>query len=357
MQLEHKIAMTTKLFTLTSQPIVIAGPCSIESLSQLETVCTAFNRDRRINLVRCGVWKPRTRPGGFEGLGEPALEWISQIRAQHPNLHFCCEVARPEHVELCLHYGIEAVWLGARTTVNPFLVGELAEAMQGSGLAVMVKNPVTPDIGLWVGALERLSKSGLDNLAAVHRGFSTYNNFSYRNNPLWEIPIELKRLMPHLPLLCDPSHIGGQRSLVSSLSQMALDLHFDGLMIECHPDPDNALTDAKQQITPEQLFAILDNLNPHSHNETTPGDIQLLREQLDIIDAELLKLLSQRMKISSSIGVIKQKHNLPIFQPQRWQQVLQKQIESGQALGLDGDFVKEITEKIHGESIRLQEKC
>ncbi len=343
-----------KLFSINSKSIIIAGPCSVESQQQLASVVALLNEDPRVGLVRCGIWKPRTRPGGFEGLGEPALKWLAAISKEFPRLHFCCEVARPEHVNLCLQYNIETVWIGARTSVNPFLVGELAEAMRGSNMAVMVKNPITPDVALWIGAIERLQQTGIEDIAAVHRGFSTYNNFNYRYNPLWEIPIELKRRMPELPLFCDPSHIGGKRELIAQISQMALDLHFDGLMIECHPNPGNALTDSQQQVTPSELSTILDSLKVREYDETAPGDLQRLREQMDVIDTEILKLIGQRMKISQDIGKIKQAHNMPIFQPQRWQQVIERQMQSAKEMGLDEEFVKELTEKIHGESLRMQ---
>lgn len=321
---------------------------------QLQQIAASIAKDDRISMMRCGVWKPRTRPGGFEGMGEPALRWISDLRKTYPTMRFCCEVARPEHIELCLQYSMDAVWIGARTSVNPFLMGELAEALRGTNLAVMVKNPITPDVDLWVGAVERLRAVGIEDLAAIHRGFATYNNLGYRNNPLWEIPIEMKRRMPKLPLLCDPSHIGGRRELVAQLSQMALDLHFDGLMIECHPSPDDALTDSLQQIRPSELTTLLDSLKIRQQG-TTPGEMRRLREELDMIDTQLLELLSRRMKISFAIGNIKRKHNMPIFQPERWQQVLDKQLEKGRSLGLDANFVKELSEKIHGESLRQQE--
>ena len=355
LQIEKQLARMDKLFTISDKPIIITGPCSIESELQLRLVAEPISQDHRISMIRCGVWKPRTRPGGFEGMGEPALKWIASVKKDYPTLPFCCEVARPEHIELCLQYGINAVWVGARTSVNPFLVSELAEALKGTNLAVMVKNPITPDVDLWIGAIERIQQVGISDIAAVHRGFSTYNNFGYRNNPLWEIPIELKRRIPQLPLLCDPSHIGGQRELIAPLSQMALDLHFDGLMIECHPDPDNALTDCQQQITPTELILILDSLKIRSHNEAAPSDLGRLREQLDVIDTQILKLLSQRMKISKDIGAIKHHHNMPIFQPQRWQQVLEHQMKAGKEMGLNEQFIKELTEKIHGESLRQQE--
>ena len=343
-----------RILTISTKPIVIAGPCSAENPMQLQQIAASIAKDDRISMMRCGVWKPRTRPGGFEGMGEPALRWISDLRKTYPTMRFCCEVARPEHIELCLQYSMDAVWIGARTSVNPFLMGELAEALRGTNLAVMVKNPITPDVDLWVGAVERLRAVGIEDLAAIHRGFATYNNLGYRNNPLWEIPIEMKRRMPKLPLLCDPSHIGGRRELVAQLSQMALDLHFDGLMIECHPSPDDALTDSLQQIRPSELTTLLDSLKIRLQG-TTPGEMRRLREELDMIDTQLLELLSRRMKISFAIGNIKRKHNMPIFQPERWQQVLDKQLEKGRSLGLDANFVKELSEKIHGESLRQQE--
>ena len=289
-------------------------------------------------------------------MGEPALRWIADLKREFPTLPFCCEVARPEHIGLCLQHGIDTVWIGARTTVNPFLVSDIADALKGSDIAVMVKNPITPDVELWMGAIERLQQAGITDIAAIHRGFSTYNNFGYRNNPLWEIPIELKRRLPQLPLLCDPSHIGGQRTLVAPLSQMALDLHYDGLIVECHNDPDTALSDSRQQITPTQLVSLLDGLVIRSHSNTSPGDLDRMREQLDVIDTQILKLLSQRMKISKDIGHVKRRHNMPIFQPQRWQQVLERQMAAARSMGLDEQFVKDITEKIHGESLRMQEQ-
>ena len=345
-----------KLFTINDKPLIIAGPCSAESPEQLRQVADALSSDSRISMFRCGIWKPRTRPGGFEGMGETALQWIESLRKDYPKMLFCCEVARPEHAELCQRYGIDAVWIGARTSVNPFLVGELAESLRGSGLAVMVKNPITPDVNLWIGAIERLQQARINDIAAIHRGFTTYNHTAYRNNPLWEIPIELKRRMPELPLLSDPSHISGRREMVARLSQMALDLHFDGLMIECHPDPIHALTDSSQQITPQELHTLLDGLKIRQQGTTTPGDIRRLRDELDMIDTQLLELLSQRMKISTTIGDIKREHNMPLFQPERWQHVLDKQIAKGTTLGLDAQFVKELSEKIHGESLRQQGK-
>lgn len=343
-----------RLFNVSDKPIIIAGPCSAESLHQLQSVSYHLQSDSRVAMMRIGVWKPRTRPGGFEGMGEPALEWADKVHSLYPGLPICCEVARPEHIELCLQHSIDAVWIGARTTVNPFLVGELAETLRGTTLGVLVKNPITPDVDLWMGAIERLLKAGIVDIAAVHRGFSTYNNFGYRNNPLWEIPIELRRRMPQLPLLCDPSHIAGRRDLVAPVAQMSLDLHFDGLMVECHDDPDSALTDSQQQLSLTDFTALLNNLKVRQFSDTAPSDLQRMREQLDIIDTQILKLLSQRMKISKDIGAIKHAHNMPIYQPSRWQQVLDRQIQNAKQMGLDEQFVKDITEKIHAESLRMQ---
>lgn len=344
-----------KLFEINTLPTIIAGPCSAETETQMQETVEALSKDPRIGMIRCGVWKPRTRPGGFEGLGSKALQWISDIKKSYPQLKFCCEVARPGHVELCLKYGINAVWIGARTSVNPFLVGELAAALHGTDMAVMVKNPITPDVNLWIGAVERMLNAGIEDIAAVHRGFTTYNSIGFRNNPLWELPIEFKRRMPEVPLFCDPSHIAGRSEPIAALCQTALDLHFDGLMIEAHCHPDMALTDSTQQITPEELSCLLDRLVLRRQKEYTPGDLLRLRDQLEAIDAQLLELLSRRMDISRSIGEIKRAHNMPLFQPERWQQVLQKQIDTGRSLGLDEDFVKEISEKIHRESLRQQE--
>ena len=344
-----------RLFIISNKPIVIAGPCSAESPEQLLHVAEAVAADSRVSMMRLGVWKPRTHPGGFEGMGATALSWVDALRSEYPQMLFCCEVARPEHVSACLQHSIDAVWIGARTSVNPFLMGELAESLRGSGLGVMVKNPITPDVELWVGAIERLLNAGVTDLAAIHRGFDTYNNSGYRNNPLWSIPIELKRRMPDLPIFSDPSHIGGSRELVAPLSQMALDLHFDGLMIECHPSPDDALTDKQQQIRTADLTPLLDSLKVRQHNASAPEELIRLRQELDSIDTQLLELLSRRMRISSAIGTVKRSHNMPLFQPQRWQQVLDNQIAQGKKMGLDEAFVKGLSETIHGESLRQQE--
>lgn len=344
-----------KRFIHNNMPLIIAGPCSVESEKQLRDTVMPLLSERRVSMIRCGVWKPRTRPGGFEGYGEEALRWMSRLNEEMGNrVEFCCEVATPLHVETCLKYGIGTVWIGARTSVNPFLVGELAAAMQGSGLSVMVKNPMTPDVSLWLGAIERILHAGIEDVAAIHRGFSTYNNQGYRNNPLWEIAIELKREMPETTMICDPSHIAGCRDLIEPLSQTALDLHFDGLMIECHASPNQALTDCQQQITPTTLTQILDRLQPRRHDETGSRELELLREQIDSIDGEILGLLSKRMHAADEIGRIKQASNMSLYQPQRWKKVMERQIIEGERLGLDEDFIKELMERIHSESIKRQ---
>lgn len=339
--------------TLTSNhtPIIVAGPCSVESPEQLREVTARLVG--RVNLIRGGVWKPRTRPGGFEGMGEQALLWMSDAKRDFPAARFCCEVARPEHVELCLRYGVDAVWIGSRTTGNPFSVGEICSALKGCRLPVMVKNPLTPDVKLWLGAIERVQQAGIDDVTAVHRGFFTYNNCGYRNNPLWEVPIELKRLLPDMPVLCDPSHIGGRRDLLSQLMQTAIDLHFDGLMVEVHPNPGQALTDAEQQSTPDAFFQMLENLRLHQDNDT-PDALRVLRQQIDDIDRQLLLLLGERLDVSRRIAQVKADNNMAVFQPKRWEEVLAQKLQLAQEAGIDPGFVKEIYEKIHAESVKVQ---
>lgn len=341
------------IFKTNESPIIIAGPCSVESLSQMRQVIQALPHNE-VAWIRGGIWKPRTRPGGFEGMGREALQWISDLKREFPSLRFCTEVAQPEHVELCLQHGVDAVWIGSRTTGNPFSVGEICNALQNTHLPVLVKNPMTPDINLWIGAIERVSKAGIESVAAVHRGFSLYNNLGYRNNPLWEVPIELKRQLPDLPLLCDPSHIGGKRELLHQLMQTAMDLHFDGLMIEVHPSPDSALTDADQQLTPEDFFAILKKLSFRKDSESTPFELKHLREQIDLIDAQLIHLLSERLETSKKIAEVKGQNNMAVYQPKRWEEVLERKLALAQEHGIDPSFVKDLYEKIHAESVKVQ---
>ena len=341
-------------------PYIVAGPCSVESRSQLEETAVALSRMPQVQMVRCGVWKPRTRPGQFEGLGETALQWISEIRTSgcmvRP-LPFACEVARPEHVEVALRYGIDAVWVGARTTANPFMVQELAEALRGTGMPVLVKNAPSPDVQLWMGAIDRLRRVGLTEVTAVHRGYDLFRNDGYRNNPLWEMPIELRRAMPDVPLLCDPSHIAGRRGPIAALAQTAMNLGFDGLMVEVHPHPDEAYTDAAQQITPATLQHLLDHLELRRTDAGIMGEeLAQLRGQIDHIDRQVLQLLAARMEVSAQIAQLKRQGNMAVFQPKRWDALLQDRLEQAREMGLDEEFVKELFEKVHAESVRIQQE-
>lgn len=344
------------IFYTNGKPYIIAGPCSIENREQLHRTVVPLLDDERIPLIRGGVWKPRSRPGGFEGLGEPALQWVAELKAQHPHMRFCCEVAHPAHVELCMRYHVDALWIGARTSGDPFSMGELCAALRGTDTPVLVKNPTTPDIQLWIGAIERVMEAGIHHVAAVHRGFFTYNSIGYRNNPLWEVPIELKRRMPQLPLFCDPSHIAGQRDPLLQLMQTALDLHFDGLMVEVHHQPDAALTDQQQQIDPQLFLHMLDRLILRSQEELSSEELTLLRQQIDQIDQQILQCLHTRCELSRSIAQVKKRNNTTILQPKRWESVLENKIAVAQHLGLSTAFVKDLYEKIHAESVRIQEE-
>lgn len=335
---------------------IIAGPCSVESYAQLRQVTEILGRMPEVTLIRAGVWKPRTRPGAFEGLGEPALGWMRDLGAEF-GVGYCCEVARPEHVELCLSYGINAFWLGARTTTNPFMVEELCQALHGSHARVLVKNPVCPDVRLWGGTIERLQKAGIDDLMAVHRGFSMYNNQGYRNAPLWEVALELRREFPAVPILCDPSHMGGRADLVVTLATQALQLDYDGLMVEVHPDPSTALTDGGQQLTPQAFADMLKWWNADKTAPTPPSsanELDTLRRNIDDIDHELITLLSQRMKVSREIAKVKRRTGMTVYQSDRWAEVVDDRLRQAAAMGLDTSFTRDMMEKIHGESIRVQ---
>ena len=345
-----------KLKTKNLKLEIISGPCSIESLPQFTSVVESLAALPQVSMIRCGVWKPRTMPGGFEGLGEEALLWIDEQKKAHPQLKFCCEVANARHVEATLNHSIDAVWIGARTTGSPFAVEEITEALRGCHLPVFVKNSPVPDIHVWIGALERCRKVGLNHIAAIHRGFDIYNNLGYRNNPLWEIPMELHRIMPDLPLICDPSHICGRREMIAQVSQTALDLHFDGLMIEVHPNPDLALTDARQQLSPAEFKALLEKLTIRTTDENNcETELQQQRRNIDEIDRQILELLAQRQKASQAIALIKKRANMTVFQPNRWNDLLNDHLRQAESLGLDPAYIKEIFEKIHTESVRRQE--
>ena len=341
------------IFKTNTSPLIIAGPCSIESETQLRQIATLLPSEK-VQWIRGGVWKPRTRPGGFEGYGEQALQWIAQVKHTLPNVRFCCEVAHPEHVELCLKYGIDGLWIGSRTVGNPFSINEICSALKGTELPILVKNPMNPDVKLWIGAIERVMQAGIRSIAAVHRGFSLFNNMGYRNAPLWEIPIELRRLVPDHPIICAPSHIGGRRELIPNLMQTAIDLHFDGLMVEVHPSPNEALTDNEQQLTPTEFITLLSQLRIHQHEGSKPTELKLLRQQIDIIDKQLMDCLTQRFNISRQIAQVKKENNMAVFQPKRWEEVLERKLTLAREQGLNPEFIKEIYEKIHAESVKVQ---
>lgn len=338
------------------RPLVIAGPCSAESEEQVLQTAREVRKIHGVNVFRAGVWKPRTRPNGFEGVGIPALKWLKSVK-EETGLLTAVEVARAQHVYEALKYGVDILWIGARTSVNPFSVQEIADALQGADVPVWVKNPINPDLNLWIGALERLNQVGIKRLGAIHRGFSTFEKTPYRNAPKWEIPIELKRLVPDIPIICDPSHISGNRDIIHSLSQKALDMAMNGLMIETHINPDKALSDAAQQLRPEALKQILDNLyyrKPDGDGKEPEEFLRTLRQEIDIVDNQLLEAISRRDEIVCKIGMYKKNHNMTILQVSRWQQLLEDRLNQAGKLGLDEEFVKSVYQLIHDRSIKIQ---
>jgi chorismate mutase len=336
------------------RPFIIAGPCSAENETQVLESAKAIRDIGTAEYFRCGIWKARSRPEGFPGAGSVAFSWLKRVKDE-TGLKNCVETALPEHIELCLENGIDMIWIGARTVVNPYSVNELSEALKGVNIPVMVKNPMHPDIDLWTGALERLNKAGIDKLLAVHRGFATHHSDPFRNTPLWEIPIELKRRHPGLPVLVDPSHICGKRELVPVIAQLAVDMAFDGLMIEVHPDPENALSDRDQQLNPGQFADLMKKLTVRTVKDGAAiKEIELLRQQIDQLDKALIDTLSERMRIAKKIGEIKQKENLAILQMERWKKILEERISTAEKAGLDPSFFKRLLELIHKESIRVQ---
>jgi len=333
------------------RPIVIAGPCSAETEEQ--TLKTARQLAAKgCHMFRAGVWKPRTKPGGFEGNGEAALPWLKSVK-EETGMMVSTEVATAEHVELCLKYGIDILWVGARTTANPFAVQAIADALKGVDIPVFVKNPVNPDIELWIGALERINGAGIKRLGAIHRGFSSYDKKIYRNHPMWQIPIELHRRYPNLPLVCDPSHIGGRRDLIAPLCQQAMDMGFDGLIVESHCSPELAWSDANQQVTPDILDYILSMLVIRNETVTTEN-ISTLRKQIDELDNQLIEILAQRMKVCREIGEYKKAHDMTIVQTARYSEILGKRGAQGSLMGIGQDCVKGIFELIHEESVHQQ---
>lgn len=340
----------------SKRPFIIAGPCSAETEEQvLQTARELAKQD--IDLFRAGIWKPRTRPGSFEGVGVPGLAWLKRVK-EETGLRVTTEVAKTEHVFEALKYGIDVLWLGARTTVNPFSVQEVADALRGTDIPVFIKNPINPDLALWMGAIERIYKAGITKIGVIHRGFSHHGESKYRNVPRWQIPIELKREFPNIQILCDNSHICGRRDTLLDVAQKALDLNFDGIMTEVHPTPDDAWSDAAQQITPVQFQELVANLKvrKQTYDASFLDTLEHLRHQIDEIDDDLLNLLEARMKLSESIGEYKKQNNIAILQPDRWGEILDRSVAKGTAKGLTKDFVYDVFKAIHKESIDKQSK-
>lgn len=337
----------------SERPFIIAGPCSAETEEQVMTTARQL-AEKGCHMFRAGIWKPRTKPGGFEGNGELALPWMQQVK-QETGMLTATEVATPEHVELALKYGIDLLWVGARTTANPFAMQSLADSLKGVDVPVLVKNPVNPDLELWIGALERINGAGIKRLGAIHRGFSSYDKKIYRNLPMWQIPIELKRRIPSLPIVNDPSHIGGRRDLIAPLCQQAMDLGMDGLIVESHCNPDKAWSDASQQVTPDILDYILSILVIREETQTTEN-ISALRKQIDEIDNSLIEILAKRMRISREIGQYKKEHGMTILQTSRYSEILDKRGAQGSLMGIDSECIKKIFEAIHEESVNQQMK-
>ena len=333
------------------RPLVIAGPCSAETEEQVMNTATQLAK-RGIKIFRAGIWKPRTKPGGFEGIGEEGLPWMQRVK-QETGMLVGTEVATAKHVEAALKAGIDVLWIGARTTANPFAVQELADSLRGVDVPVLVKNPVNPDLELWIGALERINGAGVKRIGAIHRGFSSYDKKIYRNTPMWHIPIELRRRIPNIPIICDPSHIGGKRELIAPLCQQAMDLGMDGLIVESHCNPDSAWSDAKQQVTPDILDYILNLLVIRKQTASTES-LTELRKQIDECDNDLIELLAKRMRVSREIGIYKKEHEIQVVQTDRYSEILEKRGAQGALCGIDSECVKKIFEAIHEESVRQQ---
>jgi chorismate mutase len=343
----------TKLYD--KRPVVIAGPCSAESEEQVLNIAHQL-KDQGIDLYRAGIWKPRTRPNSFEGVGSIGLKWLRRVK-EETGLKTTTEVAKKAHVEEALYHDIDTLWIGARTTVNPFSVQEIADALQGVDIPVMIKNPINPDLGLWIGAIERIMKAGVTKIAAIHRGFASYGEKYYRNKPMWQIPIELKSRFPELTIICDNSHICGRRDILGDVAQQAMDLNYDGIMTEVHNNPDKAWSDAAQQITPDVFKSLVEGLNLRSDDADkvlTKAQLDSVRAEIDVIDSQVLKIMEDRMKLVDKIGQYKKENNVPILQSARWKEVLEKAIKKGATKGLSAEFVETIFKAVHQESINHQ---
>lgn len=341
---------------LTKRPLIISGPCSAETEEQVMETAVRLKNTGKVDVLRAGIWKPRTRPGSFEGVGTKGLSWMVQAR-KTTGLPIAVEVATAKQVEDALHFDADVLWIGARTTVNPFSVQDVADALRGANVPVLIKNPINPDLELWIGAVERVAKSGIQNIGLIHRGFSSYGNTEYRNAPMWHLAIEMKRRNPGMMIINDPSHISGNRTLLQSVAQKAIDLDFDGIMIESHIDPDKAWSDAKQQVTPERLAEILNNIK-WRHETTDQKEfvvaLEKLREQINHVDDELMQLLGQRMKVAEKIGEYKKNNNITILQTNRWNEILERATQKGEALGLSKEFITKYYDAVHMESINHQ---
>lgn len=338
-------------------PIVIAGPCSAETEEQVLRIAHEL-KDSDVTYLRAGIWKPRTRPGNFEGVGAIGLKWLQKAKAE-TGLLTATEVANRAHVELALEHDIDLLWIGARSTVSPFIVQEIADALKGTDKVVLVKNPVNPDLALWIGAVERFHTANIKNLGVIHRGFSTYGKSKYRNIPEWQIAVDFQTRYPDIPLICDPSHITGKRDMIFEVSQTALDLNYDGLMIETHYDPDNAWSDAAQQVTPETLLQIFQDLRIRKEQDDEAGyqsKLGVLRAQIDVIDTSIIETLGKRMKTADAIGALKKERNVAVLQSKRWNEILGKMILAGEEQGLSEEFILRVFKAIHQESIVHQEK-
>ncbi|TBN02671.1 3-deoxy-7-phosphoheptulonate synthase [Hyunsoonleella flava] len=356
--MENKKEMRTWLDDLgLDHPLVIAGPCSAETEEQVLKIAHEL-KDTDVNYYRAGIWKPRTRPGNFEGVGHLGLKWLQKVK-EETGMKTATEVANAAHVKLALEHDIDLLWIGARSTVSPFIVQEIADALEGTDKIVLVKNPVNPDLPLWLGAIERLYSSNIKKLGVIHRGFSTYEKTKYRNKPKWQLAIELQRRFPDLPIINDPSHITGKRDMIFDVSQTALDLNFDGLMIETHIDPDNAWSDAAQQVTPSTLVQIMEDLKIRKETDAEAeynSALDNLRAQIDVVDNQIIELLGTRMKASDGIGALKKQKNVAVLQSKRWNEILGRMVLEGQDHGLSEEFILKMFKAIHQESINHQEK-
>lgn len=340
------------------RPLIISGPCSAESESQMINTAKLLAALGKVDVLRAGIWKPRTRPGQFEGAGSEGLGWLMNAKKE-TGLPVATEVANASHVEQCLKAGVDILWVGARSTVNPFSVQEIADALRGVDVPVFVKNPVNPDLELWIGALERMNRAGIKKLGAIHRGFSSFEKGPFRNVPMWDIAIELKTTFPELDIICDPSHIAGQRDLIPFIAQKALDLDMAGLMIESHIEPSVALSDAMQQVTPSALAKILDGLvvrTPSTTNKEFKNTLTILREQIDQLDDQIMQIMASRMKISEQIGNYKRDSKVTILQVNRWEEIVQTRIAQGNAMGLENEFINNLLKLVHHESIQVQQR-